>query len=128
MLRFLFVMVLVLAIGVAAYGSAAALNVVSGPLQAGSDETLICDQDGVQIAYRDGWDASLDDFGITHVTVGGVDSSCNGRLVEVVLTDINGNWLAQGAVASWPPADDNAVPVSPVVPAAYVYDVHVIIR
>lgn len=112
----------------AAWGAAAALNVTANALQAGSDEVLICDADGVQITYQDGWDSSADDFTVTAVVVGGIDSACDGLLLEVVLTDTNGNWLASGAVPGLASSPNPVVSMNPQPLASAVYDVHVIIR
>jgi len=109
------------------FAAAALLNVDAGVLQAGSDEVLTCDADGVQVTYQDGWQSSLDDFGITATVVAGINAACNGRLVEVVLTDIGGNWLASGSGTFTNPTNVTAT-MSPVVAARDVYDVHVIIR
>jgi len=111
----------------AVFAAAAALNVDAGFLQAGSDDTLVCDADGVQIFYQDGWSSALDDFAITGVVVAGIDDTCDGKLVEVVLTDVNGNWLASGATTI-PVVGNATVDTSPDVLASAVYDVHVIIR
>ena len=110
------------------FAVAAALNVDAGVLQAGSDEVLICDADGVQTYWQDGWSGSpVNDFVITHVVVAGIDDSCDGKLVEVVLTDINGNWLASGSTTV-PVVGNATVNTAPDVLASAVYDVHVIIR
>ena len=127
-------LMLALLVGGAVFGTvfaaAALLNVTSRDLQAGSDETLICDADGVQTSWRDGWSGgAVDDFVVTDVVVAGIDSSCDGLLLEVVLTDINGNWLASGAVSPIVSSPNPVVPMSPQpVLASAVYDVHVIIR
>lgn len=109
----------------AAWGAAAALNVDANFLQAGSDEVLICDADGVQVTYQDGWAGSpVNDFTITAVVVSGVNGACDGLLLEVVLTAQNGNWLASGAVT----LPTSVVPMGTPPLASAVYDVHVIIR
>ncbi len=107
------------------FGAAAALDVTANALQAGSDEVLICDTGGVKVTYQDGWSGSpVNDFTITAVVVSGIDSACDGLLLEVVLTDQNGNWLASGAVT----IPTSVVPMGTPPLASAVYDVHVIIR
>jgi len=113
----------------AAWGAAAALNVTANDLQAGSVTDLKCDADGVHISYQDGWEGGdVDDFTVTHVVVAGINDACNGLLLEVVLTDINGNWLASGSVTISMPGPNPAVPMNPQPLASAVEDVHVIIR
>ncbi len=108
----------------AAFGAAAALNVQANFLQAGSDQVLICDQDGVQVTYRDGFTNTVQDFVITDVVVSGINSACDGLLLEVVLTAQNGNFLASGSVT----IPTSVVPMGVPPLASAVYDVHVIIR
>ncbi len=111
------------------FGAAAALNVTANALQAGSDEILICDADGVQVTYRDGWSGSpVNDFTIDAVVVAGINSACDGLLLEVVLTAQNGNWLASGAVPNLSSSPNPVVTMGTPPLASAVYDVHVIIR
>lgn len=111
------------------FGAAAALDVTANALQAGSDEVLICDTDGVQVTYQDGWSGSpVNDFTITAVVVAGIDSACDGLLLEVVLTAFNGNWLASGSVEDFSSSPDPVVTMGTPPLASAVYDVHVIIR
>ncbi len=126
MKRFIFALAIAAGLAAGAYGAAAALNVTANNLQSGSDENLICDADGVQVYWQDGWQSSIDDFGITGVSVGGVSDSCDGLLLEVVLTDSAGNWMASGATTIG--AADPTVVDTGDVAAKDVYDVHVIIR
>jgi hypothetical protein len=119
----------------AAWAAAAGLIVDVGALQAGSDDVLTCDHDpaGVQIYFRGGagpgiaWDETLNDFIVTDVVVGGIDSSCDGLGLKVVLTDINGDGIASGSVPSIVSSPNPVVPVDHV-PASAVYDVHVLIQ
>jgi len=127
MKRFILALLVGGAVFAAVFAAAAALNVNAGVLQSGSDEDLTCDTDGVQVYYQDGWQSSLDDFGITAVVVAGISDQCDGKLVEVVLTDNAGNWLASGSGTFTKPSNVTAT-MSPVVAAKDVYDVHVIIR
>ena len=110
-------------LGALMIGSAAALTVNGGSIQAGSDVTLTCDADGVDVAYTTAFVSP--NFVITDVTVSGIDPACNGRALDVVLTQ-GGASVATGTVASITGASE---PVNTSdVDAAIVDDVHVAIH
>jgi hypothetical protein len=118
-----------------AWAAACALNVDAGVLQAGSDEVLTCDCDGVQVYFRSDdtpgiqWDPSEQDFIVDHVVVGGLDDDCLGLVMRIVLTDKDGNGIAFGEMDPIVTADTNPiVPIEPAVPASEVCDVHVLIQ
>jgi len=116
-----------------AWAAAAGLIVDGGTLQAGGDDVLECDADGVQIYFRsDGgpgisWDEAENDFMVHSVVVGGLDSSCNGLVLRVVLTAENGDAISEGEMN---PIVVNGNPVVDVddVAASAVHDVHVLIQ
>lgn len=122
---------------VVAWAAAASLGVDGGVLQAGDDDVLKCDADGVQIYFRsDGgpgvqWDEGANDFMVHSVVVGGVNDACDGLVLKVVLTDKLGDGIANGSVTivtPIPPNPNPVVPISPHVLASDVYDVHVLIQ
>jgi hypothetical protein len=83
----------------AAYGAAASLTVSGGTIQAGLDDDLICDEDGVQIlAYSSNVDE--DGFGpgnVDAIRIGGVDNAaCAGAEMWVAVHDGSGNYLNKG--------------------------------
>jgi len=55
----------------AVFAAAAALNVNGGVIQAGSDNTLQCDLDGVKVL---GWGLELDDGLVHFVRIGNIDN------------------------------------------------------
>ncbi len=68
----------------AAIGSASTLAVNGGSLQAGNDNSLVCDSGGASVGYTVAYVSG--DFRITHATVTGWHADCIGKLVDVVLT------------------------------------------
>lgn len=110
-------------LGALMIGSAAALTVNGGSIQAGSDVTLECDADGVDVSYTTSFVAG--NFVITDVTVSGINALCDGRQLDVVLTQ-GGSSVATGTVASLtgPSQAVNTADVN----AAIVDDVHVAIH
>jgi len=119
---------------VVAWAAAAGLIVDGGALQAGADDVLKCDADGVQIYFRSGagpgiaWDEGVNDFLVTDVVVGGIDSSCDGLVLEVVLTDKFGDGIASGELKPIVSSPNPVVNTVPDVSASAVYDVHVLIQ
>jgi hypothetical protein len=120
-----------------AWAAACALNVDAGVLQAGSDEVLKCDTDGVQVYFRSGagpgisWDETANDFIVTAVVVGGVNDKCDGVTLEVELTDCHGDGIANGSVTVVTPIPPNPNPVVTLdnpVPASAVCDAHVLMQ
>lgn len=116
------------------FAAAAALNVDAFELQAGSDEILICDEDGVQIYFRSGdtpsiqWDEVEKDFVVTGVVVAGLDSGCDHLMLTVVLTDENGDGIEEATMNPIVRTGTNpVVPVSPTL-ASDIYDVHVLLQ
>jgi hypothetical protein len=119
----------------AAWAAACALNVDAGVLQAGSDETMKCDCDGVQVYFRSDespgiqWEGG---FMVDAVVVGGLDAGCDSSWLKVEVTDKDHNGIAYGEMA--PPLErdpSNGNPIvfiSPSVPASQVCDVHVLIQ
>jgi hypothetical protein len=73
-----------------AYGSAAALTVTGGSIQAGEDLTLWCDPDGVFVT---GWGLETDDNTVRNVKVGGIDGACVGNEIFVKVTGAGGSTL-----------------------------------
>lgn len=120
-------------LGALMIGSAAALTVNGGSIQAGNDTTLTCDANGVDIAYQTTFAAPpVSDFQVTSVDVTDINTvvappnpnSCVGRTLTVVLTKAG----AQIATASQTIAGASEnVPIGPVL-ASDVDDVHVAIH
>lgn len=112
------------ALGALVLGSAAALTVNGGSVQAGSDVGLACDADGVDVAYGTSWNGT--EFVIDDVTVSGIDAGCVGSALDVVLTD-GGLEVGNGTIASIAAASETVTIGVP--PAAEdVDDVHVAIH
>jgi hypothetical protein len=124
-MRFLFAVVLALGIAAAAYGAAASLTVNGGTVQAGSDSVTGCDTGGVDVSYTVLYDSSVPGFKVTAVTVSNIDPACNGKKIDVVLTQGGNNvGLASGTVGS----GSFSGSVLPTPDAADVDDVHVVIH
>jgi hypothetical protein len=124
MKRFILAFAIVASLSAAAYGAAAALDVEGNTLQAGGDTSLTCDTSGVQVWWNVQW--NTDDYYVHNVSIGGVDSGCNGKTIVVTLTK-NGSYLAQksGTVGVSNPTFDFDSP--PTIKASDVTDVHVAI-
>jgi len=105
-----------------AYGAAASLSVDGGVLQAGSDDTLQCDTDGVDVSYTVGW-TDNDGFKVTNVTVSGISNACEGKTLAVQLTSGGSGVSAESTTIT-----GTSVTIDvPDVLAATVDDVHVAI-
>lgn len=81
----------------AVFASAASLTVNGGSLQAGGDDTLTCDKDGVTAAYALVWNAATGVYDVDQVTVAGIDAACAGLPLEVDLADGKGASLSHVA-------------------------------
>jgi hypothetical protein len=120
-----------LAVGVLsalAIGSAAALGVNGGAIQAGEDLSLICDPDGVQVL---GWGLETDDGKVYTVRIGGIADACQGNALFVKVTD-GGVPVASGSVDPLLAANTGAGQVVVSIPGGYaaseIDDLHVFIE
>jgi hypothetical protein len=106
-----------------AFGAAAALNVDGGVIQAGTDDTLTCDADGVHVA---GWGLESDTGLVSFVRIGDISSDCSGDAMFVRLYYDGGSLLASGS------ADPVVVPVTMVsftpVPAVDIAKIEIFIE
>ena len=84
---------LVLALAAAAFGAAAALNVNGGVIQAGADDDLTCDTDGVRV---DGWGLETNTGLVDFVRIHDIHPSCSGAELFVNITQ-NGTKIAEGS-------------------------------
>ncbi len=109
------------------FGAAAALNVDANPLQSGGDTDLVCDDSGIQVHWNIQWSNSAGDYVVHEVNISGVDEACNGALIVVTLTDINGNWAGQKSTTKAPSPPDPKVDFLGVPKVSDIYDVHVAI-
>jgi len=116
------------ALSALAIGSAAALGVNGGAIQAGEDLTLTCDSDGVQVL---GWGLETDDGLVYSVRIGGIADTCQGNALFVRVTD-GGVSVASGNVDPLLPAHTGAgqvvVSIPGGYPAALIDDLHVFIE
>lgn len=114
----------------AAVGSASALTVTGGSVQAGNDNSLRCDVTGVTVGYTTVFVGGT--FKVTHVTVTGLHNDCIGKLVDVVLTQ-SGVPIASanGTVLFLGPSNNRStgpLAVAPQPLASAVTDVHVLVK
>ncbi|MDP9494836.1 MAG: hypothetical protein M3P87_06305 [Actinomycetota bacterium] len=116
------------ALSAAAIGSAAALGVNGGAIQAGEDLTLTCDTDGVQVL---GWGLETDDGRVYSVRIGGIANACQTNALFVRVTD-GGATVASGTVDPLLPAHTGAGQVVVSIPGGYpavdIDDLHVFIE
>lgn len=115
---------LVMALAVAAFGAAAALNVNAGNLQAGGADVGQCDGGGVTVAFTTNFQNG--EFYVTGVTVSDIDTTCIGRTLTVVLTDSSDNSIASGSTTI--DSTSKTVDTVPDVLASNVHDVHVLVK
>ncbi len=117
-------------LGALSIASAAALTVNGGAVQAGQDNTLACDPNGVEIAYTLGVFAPAappnSGFPVTGVSVSDIDANCVGKTIDVVLTNLAGAQIATGSIAIG--GTPQAVVTAPAVDAFLVEDVHIAIH
>ena len=73
---------------------AANLVLDGGVIQVGSDNTLTCDTDGVQVA---GWGLETDDSTVRFVRIGGISSNCLGDDLFVKVYDTTPSVIAEGS-------------------------------
>jgi hypothetical protein len=96
--RTIFAFVLALTIFGAVYGFAATLNVNANALSAGNASVASCQQTGTPTGtYALSYDATLDSYKVTGVTVTGMDPLCNGKTVMVTLTGAANASIATGS-------------------------------
>lgn len=79
----------------AAVASASSLG-GSGSAGTGADVTTVagCDHDGVDITYGSAFDVSTGRSVVVKVTVDGIDASCLGKTIDVILSGSSGTALA----------------------------------
>ncbi len=82
-MRRLFAFLALGALTALAIGSAAALGVDGGTIQAGVDTDLTCDPDGVQVL---GWGFETDTGLVHNVRIGGISAACEGHSLFVTVT------------------------------------------
>ncbi len=129
-MRRLFAFLALGALTALAIGSAAALGVDGGTIQAGEDLSLTCDPDGVQVL---GWGLETDDGTVLNVRIGGIHADCVGNAIFVNITDGAATVIAQGGVQKPPggpgiTGDQITIPLNPDPQAAAIEDIHVFIE
>jgi hypothetical protein len=89
-----------LAVFCSLYVMAATLGgITSDKVGADSATVASCDTDGVTTSYATSWDATDKRYEITSVTVAGVADTCDGRTLNVSLTDSTGAQIGSGSLA-----------------------------
>jgi hypothetical protein len=87
----IFALVLALTIFGAVYGFAATLNVGANTLSAGNATVASCESSGTPTGtYSLSYDTTNKAYGISGVTVTGLDATCAGKSVSVTLTSGSG--------------------------------------
>lgn len=95
MLRKIAVLALLVVVIAAAFASAANLTVDGGTIQAGVDQSVYCDANGV---YVDGWGLETDDDTVRSVRIGDIDTACKGSEMFVKVLGANASVLFSGKV------------------------------
>lgn len=72
------------------WGVAATVGVQGGTIQAGVDQTLYCDSDGVQVL---GWGLETDDNTVRYVRLAGIDTNCQSNDIFVRVEKADGTKL-----------------------------------
>jgi hypothetical protein len=85
-----FALVLALTIFGAVYGFAATLNVGANTLSAGNATVASCETNTATGTYQVAYDTTNKAYGVTGVTVTGLDAPCAGKTVSVTLTGSSG--------------------------------------
>jgi hypothetical protein len=107
-----------------AVGSAAALDVDGGAIQAGVDQTLSCDADGVFVA---GWGLEADDGTVRSVRINGIDGACFGNALFVTVYDGSGALIGQGSADPIDAVEESvALPTWPL--ASAIEQIHIFIE
>lgn len=89
--------------GVAVFGAVFAMAASLGGITAGglgADNAAVssCETDGVGTSYTTAYDAADSRYEVTKVTVTGLDNACDGKTMQVSVTDSAGASLASGSV------------------------------
>jgi hypothetical protein len=127
MLKIMGVLVILTLVFGAVFGSAAALNVMGGTIQAGEDLDLICDEDGIRVA---GWGLETDDGLVYSIRFCDVDADCCDCELFVRVTGSDGSFIDGGWSKATIPSGGGCVRVTlrNPIPAADIYDLHVYIE
>ena len=112
------------AVFAAVFAAAATLSVNGNTLQAGNDNTLACDSDGVNVGYGTSFSDANDRYEVGSVTVSGIAVACEGHSISATL--LNGSSVLQTSTDSVGTSETSkSITVSPSQSAANVTDVHV---
>lgn len=90
MLRKIAVLAVLVVVVAAAFASAANLGVSGGTIQAGVDQSVYCDVNGVKVT---GWGLETDDNSVRYVKVGDIDAACVGDTLLVKVLGAGGATL-----------------------------------
>ena len=117
-------------VAVASVAAAATLpiqNASTVSAQAGEVEGLQCDPDGVSLNPRSNWEGgSVDNYVFAELSVSGINDACDGNILKVVLTDINGNYIVESSTTIG--VDPAVVAFSPAPLTEDVHDIHLTIQ
>lgn len=109
----LFALVLALTIFGAVYGFAATLNVDANTLSAGNATVASCETTGTPTGtYQVAYDTTNKAYGVSGVTVTGLDAACAGKAISVTLTGNSGATNLQ-TVAGTVPAGGGSLVITP---------------
>ena len=112
MVKILAIVAILGALAAGAYGSAASLLADGKTVQVGSDSTLVCDTDGVEVVSYQLKD-HLDPMDVPIVSIKGIDAACDGARMGITVENGFGDMVAasKGQSTQWVIAngDENTV-------------------
>ena len=111
------------------FAMAASLGGITGST-VGADNTTVasCDTDGVTTSYATSWDTTDKRYEVTSVTVAAVNDACDGKTLNVSLTDASGAQIGAGTLAiPTSVATSHAVTLTTASSAKLTEGVHVVI-
>ena len=85
----------------------------SGATTTGGDVTTVagCDHDGVDITYGSAFDVATSRSAVVRVTVAGIEATCLGKTIDVILSGSSGHALATATDTVTGPTQTLTLPV-----------------
>ena len=125
MKRYIIALIAGAAVFALAFGSAAALDVDAGTIQAGGDTELECDPDGVDVLIGFDWSDAHDAYIVTGFIVSDIAAACSGGTISLTATDVGGfeiETMFLGGIG-----DSATLTPAGTIKVEDLYDVHVLI-
>jgi hypothetical protein len=100
MKRILIAVAVALAVFGGTFAFAASLGGITAAGTVGDSAAVVasCDTDGVSTSFAaPAWDGGIKHYGVSDLTVSGIDAACNGDAIHVTLTDSSGASLGEAS-------------------------------